>query len=58
MEGRNEYSFSGQVSYIIRAAAEGEFIAEAALARNLATGGYALSERMTLTVSDHKINIH
>jgi hypothetical protein len=44
------YSFSGSVSYIIRGAVAGSFIAEEAMVRNNATGNYAVSDRMYVTI--------
>lgn len=47
-----EYSFSVEVSYVIRGAVKGEFVAEPAILRNLATDVYSTSERYTVTISD------
>jgi len=57
LAGRSEYAFAGQVSYLIRCAAEGEFISEGALAISLASGNYAMTERMTVTIADHELTI-
>ena len=47
-----EYSFSVEVSYVIRGAVKGEFVAEPAVIRNLATDVYSTSERYTVTITD------
>ncbi|MBR0303335.1 MAG: hypothetical protein IJQ80_05755, partial [Clostridia bacterium] len=47
-----EYSFSVSVSYVIRGAVKGEFIAESAVIRNLSSNVYSASERHTVTISD------
>ena len=47
-----EYSFSVEVSYVIRGAVKGEFVAEPAILRNLATDVYSTSERYAVTISD------
>lgn len=52
LEGQEclEYEFSVSVSYIIRAALEGDFTVESAWARNLSTGEVALSGRSRISV--------
>ena len=47
-----EYYFSTEVSYLIRGAVKGEFIAEPAIVRNLGTDVYTVSERYTVRMSD------
>ncbi len=47
-----EYSFSVSVSYVIRGAVKGEFIAESAVVRNLAADVYSASERLSVTITD------
>lgn len=51
-EATSEYSFSGSVSYIIRGAVTGEFIAERTLVCNTRTGAFALGNRLELTISE------
>ncbi len=46
-----EYSFSVSVSYVIRGAVTGEFIAEPAVIRNLGGGVYNTSERYTVKIT-------
>lgn len=48
----SEYTFNGTVSYIIRGAVTGEFIAEQTLVRNTRTGAYALGNRLSVTIAD------
>ena len=48
-----EYSFSVSVGYVIRAAVTGEFIAESAAVRNLATDIYSVSGRNLITISEN-----
>ena len=52
LEGQEclEYEFSVSVSYIIRAALEGDFTVESAWARNLSTGEVSLSGRSRIGV--------
>lgn len=47
-----EYSFDICVSYVIRGAVEGDFIAESAYMRNTRTGAFSLSERLVVTISE------
>ncbi len=47
-----EYEFSVSVSYVIRAAVHGEFIAEPAIIRNLGAGIYSSSERYIVEMTD------
>ena len=53
----SEYSFSGRVSYLIRGAVTGEFIAEEPLVRNNSTGAYAVGNRLLITINDSKWDI-
>ncbi len=49
-----KYSFDISVSYVIRGAVEGDFIAESAYVRNTRTGVFSLSERLLVTIGgDH-----
>jgi len=47
-----EYSFSVTVSYVIRGAVTGEFIAEPAVIRNLGADVYSASERYIVAITD------
>ena len=51
LSGNEEYSFSGEVSYFIRAAVQGEFVYESAIAVNTRDSTYALSERYKITIN-------
>ncbi len=50
-----EYGFTVSVSYIIRGAADGEFVVEGAVLKNSATGFYSASPRSTITIKDGKM---
>jgi hypothetical protein len=51
LSGNEEYSFSGEVSYFIRAAVQGEFVYESAIAVNTRDSTYTLSERYKITIN-------
>lgn len=52
LEGRSPVSFSGSISYIIRAAVNGEFIMEETIAQNVSNGVWAKSRRYALTITE------
>lgn len=48
-----EYSFSVTVSYVIRGAVDGRFIAESAFLKNSSTGVFSVSDRMTVDIREN-----
>ncbi|MBO4790900.1 MAG: hypothetical protein J5592_01330, partial [Clostridia bacterium] len=48
-----EYSFSVTVSYLIRGAVDGHFIAESAFLKNSSTGVFSVSDRMTVDIREN-----
>jgi len=48
-----EYSFSVTVSYVIRGAVDGRFIAESAFLKNSGTGVFSVSERTTVDIREN-----
>lgn len=50
LSGRRTRTITGSISYIIRVAIPGEYIAEAAFMQNLSSGCYATSARQSITL--------
>lgn len=48
-----EYSFDISVSYVMRAAVEGHFMAESAFIKNCRTGAFSVSERKSVDIAEH-----
>ena len=48
----SEYSFSISITYMIRGAVEGTFVAESAYVRNPRTGAFGISERYKVTINE------
>lgn len=52
LAGLEEVTLSGSVTYYIRGAVEGEFAVDYAVLRDRSTGGYAISESGTVSISN------